>query len=465
ACLKNSQNLKKSLTHEQIKLLCQIIIDIETSKQPISNNLICSVYNLYKLLLINRFIEKDNNSCQFAHFNSAFSSIVSIDSIVEEFDKDKNLEKIVVLGVLQHVLDTKSIESILNESTAGHLNSIRTFFNGVKRNAILKNCIDNNFNLNSNEKKRRLQSFCETRWHSHFRVLENFLILYEPVVFALETLADDGFFDSKTTAEAKGFLRYITSFECLITCQIVFKILSITKIYCDYLQSVDINLSQFKKMTKITIDALKNVKTDENYQIIFEDAIKRAEILNIHVPSQILIPDCMDYPINAKSYIDLLYDFYHDDFNVQSDGLFREYEIFSKWYLDHLKFSESIENSDISTTTKLDGIINDLESASLTEDWNNWSKIYKLIILEKMTFCFQNVFKILKIFLSFPISSNSAERSFSQMKLIKNYLRSSMTSDRLCNISIIRLNKDIEIDYNSVIDEFSSIKERRVDFC
>ena len=44
-----------------------------------------------------------------------------------------------------------------------------------------------------------------------------------------------------------------------------------------------------------------------------------------------------------------------------------------------------------------------------------------------------------KIFLTLPVTVASAERSFSKLKLIKNYLRSTMAQDRLSGLSILSI--------------------------
>jgi len=70
------------------------------------------------------------------------------------------------------------------------------------------------------------------------------------------------------------------------------------------------------------------------------------------------------------------------------------------------------------------------------------------------------------ILLTVPVTVASAERSFSKLKLIKNYLRSTMSQDRFCGLAILSIEKDIAstLDYNDLIHEFSTRKARKVDF-
>lgn len=52
------------------------------------------------------------------------------------------------------------------------------------------------------------------------------------------------------------------------------------------------------------------------------------------------------------------------------------------------------------------------------------------------------------------------ERSFSKSKLIKSYLRSTVSQQRLNRLALLSIEKEIliEIDYNSLINNFASQK-------
>lgn len=65
---------------------------------------------------------------------------------------------------------------------------------------------------------------------------------------------------------------------------------------------------------------------------------------------------------------------------------------------------------------------------------------------------FVNYHKLFKIALILPISSASCERSFSAMRRIKNWLRSTMTHNRFINLSIL----NIEKKYNVLSRKYAS---------
>lgn len=58
----------------------------------------------------------------------------------------------------------------------------------------------------------------------------------------------------------------------------------------------------------------------------------------------------------------------------------------------------------------------------------------------------------------------SCERSFSKLKLIKTYLRSTMKQDRLSDLAILSIEKEMfeSIDYDTIIDKFADMKARKV---
>ena len=74
----------------------------------------------------------------------------------------------------------------------------------------------------------------------------------------------------------------------------------------------------------------------------------------------------------------------------------------------------------------------------------------------KLENIFSNLSISLRIFLTAPATVASAERSFSKLKLIKNYLRSTMGQDRL-NLTLQKK----KIDFNNVIHRVANKKARK----
>lgn len=77
--------------------------------------------------------------------------------------------------------------------------------------------------------------------------------------------------------------------------------------------------------------------------------------------------------------------------------------------------------------------------------------------------CYPNVSIAYRILFTVPVTVASAERSFSKLKLLKNYLRSTMSQERLNGLTTLCIEKKLldDIDINSIINDFASRNVRR----
>ncbi|XP_050874991.1 uncharacterized protein LOC127078594 [Lathyrus oleraceus] len=80
--------------------------------------------------------------------------------------------------------------------------------------------------------------------------------------------------------------------------------------------------------------------------------------------------------------------------------------------------------------------------------------------------CFPNTVIAYRILLTISVTVASAERSFSKLKLLKTYLRSTMSQERLNGLALIAIENDIleTIKYEDLVDDFASKSVRRKTF-
>ena len=82
---------------------------------------------------------------------------------------------------------------------------------------------------------------------------------------------------------------------------------------------------------------------------------------------------------------------------------------------------------------------------------------------QKINQLFPNVCIALRIFCCLPVSVASGERSFSKLKMVKNYQRSTMGQDRLSALAILSIASKIarSIDLKKVLATFAEKKARK----
>jgi hypothetical protein len=91
------------------------------------------------------------------------------------------------------------------------------------------------------------------------------------------------------------------------------------------------------------------------------------------------------------------------------------------------------------------------------------NSILKFMIANDLCSMYPNLATLYRIFLTLPISSAGVERSFSRLKLLKTYIRSTMNEDRLSSLALITIERQLasDVDLKDVIDHFAKMKPRR----
>lgn len=122
--------------------------------------------------------------------------------------------------------------------------------------------------------------------------------------------------------------------------------------------------------------------------------------------------------------------------------------------LDAFEFSAEIESFKIQGQSLIENFI---ETGPL--------EILQSMFDLSLEMIYPNIQTALRIFLSVPLTTATCERSFSKLKLVKSYLRSSLGQENLSNMSILSIEKSISlnINYDEIIDVFAESKCRKVE--
>ena len=90
--------------------------------------------------------------------------------------------------------------------------------------------------------------------------------------------------------------------------------------------------------------------------------------------------------------------------------------------------------------------------------------LYTTLVDKRLQSTFPNVEIALRMYLVLMSTNCTSERTFSKMKLIKNRLRATMTSERLSDLALLSIESDVlrEIQFDDILNDFATRKARKV---
>ncbi|XP_050507980.1 uncharacterized protein LOC126885452 [Diabrotica virgifera virgifera] len=351
----------------------------------------------------------------------------------------------------------------------------------------------------SGTKKLKVPQHSDTRWVSKYKGVNFFKTQFSSIVVALQKCAQNKA-KPREAAEAKGLLTQFRSFDVIYFLVCLDEILCYLNILSKQLQSSNIDIGKSLRLIKATIESLCKMRTDDK----FEELYKKAQDI-FQVQGSVSDFSVENRPIRKQTPSSSLSDFLVfettgkvkstcNDESVSKKTQFKA-ELFS--IVDNIseemekRFSE---NSSLlacisSCNPNSQNFLDPKELCSFAKFWGKdeefciqlkaqcdlgksmFSKCKSTEDLYKELFSFGSFNElryIVSVVLVIPVSSATAERSFSSMRRIKNCLRSTMMGQRLHSLGVISIER--ELSYNLlchpeiVVDEFAAQKGRRLKF-
>ena len=213
--------------------------------------------------------------------------------------------------------------------------------------------------------------------------------------------------------------------------------------------NIDTQFPVFRKLKKVKFSDMYDSGTAEkNSQITGEE--KFQSVFHQIIDS---VRDGLDKRYKAAYRINALFQFLWRYLEMSEENVISECNKFEIMYGD---VSEKELRDEILHLKKI-------HNANFCDNSLNPLSLLNTILRMKLEGIFPNTCIALRIFLTLPVTIVTAERSFSKLKLIKNYLRSTMSQSRLVDLALLSIESELArtIDFNSVIDNFATIKARR----
>lgn len=330
-----------------------------------------------------------------------------------------------------------SIQSIRN--CLGTVGKTHDFFVYPKRKHVLAEYIDSSA---QEIHVKSLKRSCATRWIERFHSIHDFIELIDCVIESLEIIS---LWDNiETSSQANNLKNAILQSDFLVSLLVVSKIFALGLQLSKSFQNTNIDLRKAVTLAEDTLKELEHLRnTAENeFKNIFHDVSILAKKLDV----QIVVPRLTKHQqnrINIQSHTPE--DYYRISIFIPFLDIFIS-EIKCR-FIEHKTTLSGFSSlfSEITTSSTEDfyklvhhyGIdLIDHNKDILISELKLWiRKINSLTMkpknaMEALSICtdmYPNIFKLLQILATLPVSIATAERSFSTLKRIKTYPRNSIS--------------------------------------
>ncbi|XP_065665380.1 52 kDa repressor of the inhibitor of the protein kinase-like [Hydra vulgaris] len=295
--------------------------------------------------------------------------------------------------------------------------------------------------------KKKLIDVCRTRWVERITWLDDFESLFVPIVFCLEGMSMnlEKKCNKETSSQASCFLKLITTFDFIASLVITRTVLDYTIPVTQMLQgkTFDIcdGLSSISALKSCML-TLRNLIDD--YHIKWYDTIlclaSKVDVAEVKPRKSLTIPliDHLLFEVNNR---------FSDDALVAYDGSVIIPDKMMSYASKKIDWKIKFQSFVNFYSTDLPCAISLCAELDLRESF--W-------VQEKI--CLPD-----NISRTLPVSSSACERSFSAMRRLKNYTRSTMSSERMNSLALLHIDQEIEPNVEKVIDLFA-LKNRRLNF-
>ena len=344
-----------------------------------------------------------------------------------------------------------------------------------------------------------LHGMSETRWSDRLQCIKPFAFHLNGIQLALQDLLELNL-TAKTRNEINGVLAYLSSFICVLMSAVWYKILAAIDICNKVIQARDATLDVEVSNIETLLEDM--VKLRSNWKRIWNEAKEVALNLKMDIKfshgrghvsrKRTRMHDGTSTPEANMAEM-------NDTDDSQEEAYFRKTVFYV--FIDNVvagltvrfnavkRLADSFDflwkyptmcESELEKKAKrlAHQYPTDLDDEDLAEEMQHLPVVHKanfgkpqlkplelLNLLKEYKLCelFPNVCISLRILLTIPATVASAERSFSKLKIIKNYLRSTMSQTRLVDLARLSIEPSIarQIDFDSVIRNFAHKKARK----
>ncbi|XP_049414539.1 uncharacterized protein LOC125877237 [Solanum stenotomum] len=336
--------------------------------------------------------------------------------------------------------------------------------------------------------ERGLQRPGDTRWGSHFKTLDNFIVIFSSIVHVLEVIELEGSTSSDRN-QAEYLLTKIKTFKFIFVLHLMLKVLAMSNELSKILQKKDQDIVNAVEFLNITKKRLQDMR-ENGWESLLDDVSSFCDVHDILIPKldESYFPGKSKRKSSGVSYahhlrvevffavIDVQLQELNDRFDVVSSDL-----LLGMGSLNPVNSFSNFDKGKIMTLAKCypsefdDGKIRDLSyqldtfiihMRSGNPKFSNLQGIRdlaKALVEANLAETYSLVYLLVKLTLILPVATATVERAFSSMKHIKNEVRNSIGNQYLNDCLVCYIERDVFINVSNdvIIDRFQNMKTRR----
>jgi hypothetical protein len=331
-----------------------------------------------------------------------------------------------------------------------------------------------------------LPKACDTRWSSHYNSVCSLLLMFDAVVEVIQTVSTDG--TPKQRGEAHGLLQSISTFDFIFTLHLAEKFLGITHCLSQALQRRDSDIVNAVSLIQLTKDKLAKFR-HEGWPSLHDAVTKFCQARSLSVPEMIAIRPtlrakaCVTQEHHYKidifySVLDNQLSFLNDRFSEMSTKLLQCAACFDPankmeaFDLDDAMklaalYVDDFDDLDLKELEhELPLLVEDCRSTVMLQDSQNLAQLCIALNSLKKHQTYPKAYKLICLILTLPVSSASAERSFSALKLTKSRLRTKISQEWLNSLLVPSIEAQLgkQLSNDSIITRYMALSPRRAVF-
>ena len=390
--------------------------------------------------------------------------------------------------VVSHACSLQPIRNMIDKIT-----QVCLFFNySPKRNGLLTAVIQDQHPENG--KKKPLITLCATRWVARIEAYDHFYASFKYTVFALEVIAHNmhhdecpeqfyGCWQTKTRTDASGLLKAITDFDFIVTFICAYSCLSHMSGLTVKLQKKTNDIFKAFSMVTEVKATYKRLRANlpTHFDEIYDQAVTMAEKVGV-APTAPRIAERQRHRANAPAVdpkehyrVNVAVPFF-DHIISELDDQFSSLTLrVSKL----LGLVPSVIQESRVTAQQLTGLVDlykdDLPSPQLfSSEFQRWKimvqngRIAADSCASSLKACdpddFPNLYMLLKIVATLPVTTCECERSISTMRRLNNYMRCTMGESRLSSLALMHIKYDMPVNLEEIVNLFEGLHPRMMQF-